>query len=552
MTYTPSPVPGATWFEITVGKIGVLTDAPSSEIPPNALIKAVNVDFNDGYIEKAPGSITYNLTAFTGGIVGLIDYWLDGVTQRMLVATADGKIWKDYGSRDFNHNTPITTGLGTLDNQCAFVIGGAESAGNPKKVFFFAAGKKQIQVISGDSNSSGAIALPATDWPNPGVLNNPSSYFPKFGLIHRSGLWVFMKANYYRSSTTNHEDFQTSNAILTGNIGPGEGGDIIGGFIYKGAMLVFKQGDYVYQLIDTDTDDKNWYFTKIAEGFSIANWHSQCQVLDDLLVMSSTGTLTSFQATLNYGNFTSGDMYKKMLVSKYFLESTTPYAIQFTQSIFYPQKGKGMWTTRSGYKTYNDNFVIYDVSSPDSPKFMTYSHYQADAISLRRDLNNVLRPMFGGTNGFVYLGDRETRSVGGVSGIAVGTPYLAEFKTPHMDFRQLQPDYAEKQKQYEHLGVTFTPDGNHNLSVDVWIDGKFSQTVTVTQTIDSNYLGAFKLGTSILGSEDEQTRIVPIQGTGRRISLRCYNGNVLESFKVSKLGIGFRILGEDQTRINTP
>jgi len=545
------------WGEIPVGQMGVQTDLPSSEIPHEALIKANSVTFTNGYVEKAPGAYSYNNNAFTGGLIACTDFWLDGITQRTLVATADGKIWKDYGDRTFLNNTPILTGLGTIDNRSMFVIGGAETASvinNPKKAFFFTNGVKQIQVVRGDNNVPSAIQLPATDWPNPTPTTNYSSYFPKFGLIHRSRLWVFMRSNAYGSNTTNHEDFQTGGSTLNITVGAGEGGDIIGAFVYKGSLLVFKQGDFLYQLIDTDTSTTNWYFKKLGDGMSMANARCNAQVIDDMLLASAPGNVTSLKATLNYGNYSQGDVFKQQLVSQFFRTYTSPIqSAPFMQSVFYPDKGQAFFTARSGMLPNNDVMIVYDVSRDQAPKFGLWSHYQADCIGLRRDINGIPRPMYGGTNGYLYFADWPTCAILTSS---TTTGYTAEFKTPYLDFRWLDAVYnqelSEKQKQFDHLAVTFTPFGNNSLNVDVWIDGKFSETVTAAMTIDTNYLGSFTLGTSILGVEEEQTIIVPIHGTGRRISLRCYNSNAYESFRVSKLGIGFRPLSEDQTRIAAP
>lgn len=540
MSYAQS---GGNWASITLGQQGLLTDMPSSEIPPTALIRSTNIDYGPGFLQKAPGAIRYNASALTAGVVGIQDYWVDINRQRLLAATSDGKLWKDFGDRTFNGTAPIVTGLGNLTNACSFVIAGNESAGNQKKVFFFTGGISQVQVIPGDTNTAAAIALPAADWPNPTASSNPQSNFPRFGLNHRGRLWVFAKSVAYASSTTNHEDFQTPSAYLVNNVGPGEGGDIIGGFIYKGTMLVFKQGDLIYQLVDTDVSSANWYFKRFGEGLGIAGVHGACQVLDDLILGNAAGSLTSLKATLNYGNFTQGDLLKEMRIAQYYRQRTTPAGIPFMHSLYYPDKGRASFTARSAYNTYNDTLIQLDVSNPQQPRYGLWNHYQADCLALRRDINNVTRPIYGTKDGYVYLADRETRAVNGAA-------YLAEFRTPYLDFRHLDPSLSVKQKAYEYVAVTFTPDGNHSLSIDVWIDGRLSQTVTAAMTLDTNYLGSFKLGSSILGSEDEQTIPVPISGTGRRISLRCYNANALESFKVSQLAIGFRVLAEENSRIS--
>lgn len=525
-----------------------MTDAGSSEIPTNKLIKATNINFTSNYLEKAPGAIVYNSTgAFTGGIVGLMDYWPSYSKQRLLALTSDGKLWKDSGDRTFNNLTPLATGLGggSLNNSCQMVIAGNESASSPKLVFIFSNGISQIQVLSDDSNTVSPITLPSTDWPNANAttITNMNGNYPRFGVNFLNRMWVFAKSVCYASSTTNHQDFQTSNNILINNIGPGEGGDIVGAMVYKGLLLVFKEGDYVYALNNSSNTVSQWYFYKFGEGFGMANLHAGAQVIDDLLIANSNGSLTSYQATLKYGNVTQSDIFKSAKVSQFYQAYTIKAGARFMQGLYYPDKGLALFATKSTFKTNNDCLIQIDYADPQNPKFGLWTHYQADALALRRDpITNIPVPIYGGIDGYVYLADRRDRAVNGAA-------YTAEFKTPYIDMRSLNPSFAQINKHFDYLGVTFTPDGNHNLNIDVWIDGQFSETISFNQTIDTNYLGQFQLGTSILGVEEEQTIIMPLHGTGRRISFRGYNSNATENFKASLITVGFRPAGEGATSL---
>lgn len=525
--------------QIPLGQMGVVSDLPPGSIPYGALIRSINIDYGPGYLQKAPGAIRYNSAyPLSSGVVACLDYWPDVNTQRLLTATADGKIFKDYGDRTFQLATAVKTGLGSLTNSSQFVIGGNETAGASKKIFFFSGGVSQVQVCPGDQNTFLPISNPAADWPNPTASSNPQSNFPKFGLIHRGSLWAFAKSVAYKSNPANHEDFQTTNAILINNVGPGEGGDIVGAFVYKSRLFVFKQGDFVYYLNDTDNSSTNWYFTKFSEGFGIANWHSGCQVLDDYLVGNVTNTITSYQATQNFGSVVQGDIFKKARVSQYFRGNTTPAGTPFQQAMFYPEKGLALFTAKTKYRQNNDGLIQIDVSDPSQPKYGFWNHLAPDCLNLRRDLNNIPRPMYGASDGYIYLMDREDRSVGAMGS---GSAYTGEFKTAYTNLGWLDANLTHKTKNWDFLGVTFTPEGNHNLSVDVWIDGRFSETITFSMTQDSNYLGAFQLGTSILGgAEEEFTIIKPLHGMGREISFRGYNSVNNENFRVSKFTIGFR------------
>ena len=88
--------------------------------------------------------------------------------------------------------------------------------------------------------------------------------------------------------------------------------------------------------------------------------------------------------------------------------------------------------------------------------------------------------------------------------------------------------------------------GYYTLSVDVWLDGRFRETLTFSQTVDTNYCGAFVLGTSRTGGLDEKTIEQRMHGQGRRITLRCYNSGNNQNFKVSLLTIGFKPTGDQQ------
>jgi len=538
--------------QVPVGMKGLVTDLAPSAVPFDALTKVINCDYQLGFMQKAPGAITYNRTAFSAGVVALFDYWPTTVKQRLFAATSDGKIYKDTGDRYFGGNAAstspvaIATGLGALTSKCQFVQGGNETSGRDKKIFFFSGGLNQVKVCSGDNSTFASISSPAADWPNPSVSSNPQSNFPNFGLIHRGRLVCFAKSNCYMSLTSDHEDF-TSTGNLSFSVGPGEGGDIVGAFVYKQKLIVWKDGDFSYILNDSDTTTSNWYFSKFGEGLGVAGWHACAQVLDDLILGSNTNKLVSFSATLNYGNFTQGDIFKRSLVSRFFAENTVPLGSQYQQALYYPEKGLAYFTGRTKGGTANNCIIQLDVSHPETPKFELLTHLSPDCLALRRDTNNIQRPIYGAADGYVYLMDREDRAVGVMGS---GSAYTGEFWTAEIDMRHLDPGFAHKNKLWQNLGVTFQEEGSQNLSIDVWIDGRFSETITFLQTVDTNYCGAFVLGTSKLGGFGEKTLWKPLHGVGRRIMFRCYNSGSNQNFKVSMLTVGFELSGEQPTRLS--
>lgn len=523
--------------QIPLGTMGLFTDEAPGLIPHNALIRAQNVDFGPGYIQKAPGDIIYNVGYALSPIVALTDYWPNLITQRMFAATSDGKIYRDFGDRTFTLGVPVKTGLGALNISSKFIIAGAETAGREKKVFFFSNGVSLPQVLTGDAATFSAVSLPASEWSSPN--------FPRLGIVHRNRLWAFMGNRYYASTTGNHEDF-SGGTSLSGTIGPGDGGDVLSIYVYKGKLIIFKEGDVVYCLNDSDSNTDNWYFLKFGDGFGVAGTHAAAQVLDDLHVGNNTGSVTSYQATQAFGDLQSADIFRAAKVSQFFRDNLSRSGTPFMHAMYYPEKHLAYFTGRTKGGTANNAIICLDLQEPQTPRYHLYTKSAADCLAMRRDAYNVRRPMYGAADGYVYFMDREDRSVGVMS---AGAAYTGLFQTPHSDLRHLDPGLAHKNKVFDFLGVTFQEEGNHSLSVDVYIDGKFSQTVTYTMTIDTNYCGAFILGTSKLGVEDEKTRWQPIVGAGRRISFRCYNSGNNQNFKVSQLTVGFQIAAEDATRL---
>lgn len=94
---------------IVLGGLGLQTDGPQSQLPPNAAIKANNVAFYTGVLAKSPGTALYT-TAPLGSptpIIFGIDWWPTPSQQRMVVLTSNGKVWKDTGDGAFSSGVSL-------------------------------------------------------------------------------------------------------------------------------------------------------------------------------------------------------------------------------------------------------------------------------------------------------------------------------------------------------------------------------------------------------------------------------------------------------------
>lgn len=516
---------------ITFGQYGLLTDVAPGLVPAGALILANNIDISLGFIQKAPGSRRYNDAVLPAGIVALHDWRPTFVTQRLIALCSNGSVYRDIGDHAFGGNTAILSGLTGVDNSAQFVAGGSETAGASKKLFLFTK-NNQVQVLEADGTTMDAIETPAADWVTPN--------FPAGGFIHRGRLYAFMGQQVYASQSGDHENFTTSHLLF--NVYPGEGGDIKAGYVYKGKALVFKEGGFVYALNDTAQNSDYWYFERLSGSFDVAAPNAIAEAADDLFAGNSWGSVTSLKTTQNYGDIAFGDILSAAKIEGWLRANTSLSGAPMMHSIYYPHKKQLYFTYQNTFGTTNNLILVLDLNLQGSPRFWTWDKDRPECFALRRDVSGVLRPIYGAADGYVYFMDQEDRLVG-------GSGYEGEFKTGHHDFRdQFGPKVAAMDKLFQLLIVEFIPQGAWNLSVDVYIDGKFSETLTFPMTTYDSGLDTFTLDTDPLGREEHQTITKELHGMGKKIALHCYNSGSNQNFQIPALHVGFQPAGNNETR----
>lgn len=520
-------------YSVSLGQLGLMTDMSPSDIPPNALIGAWNVVLSDGRIAKAPGALVYNSVALDSGIAAVFDWWPSTIVQRMICATELGNIYRDNGLGTFSYNggDPLNeTPLIGVGPNSMFVAGGSEEPGNDRKLFFLSFGQNPIQVLVGDGSAVVPISNPNVDW--------ATTKFPKCGVIHRNRFFVFSGQFAYASHTDDHEDF-TGSSALTQPIFPGEGGDICGSFVYKGRLFAFKDGDFVYWLDDSSTDSDDWVWLKIASNFGLSAPNAIVEALDDMFSGNSTGTVTSFAATNSLGDVAAGDIFSIAQMEGYLRGTSSKVGTGYQHAIYYPEKKLAFFTYRSAYYTYNDMLVVIDVnkSAQVGPRVYFWQKGRPQCLGLRKDATNIQRPMYGSSDGKIYLMDREDRLEGAAS-------YTGEFQTPYVNC-----GIPEKNKLFDYLAIEYIPEGTHSLSCDYFIDGKYIDTITFSMAqYVSPVLNTFLLDTNRLAQASPETGKRKLAGSGRAISFRFRQAGANESFQLVKYTIGFRQSGEQEQK----
>ena len=451
----------------------------------------------------------------------------------MIAVTSDGKVYRDTGDGTFSANTAISTGLGTLDNSICLMSGGAESAGRNKKLFFFT-GTSQVKVLSGDGAALTTLTTPSADW---------SSSFPKFGILHKNRIFAFGNSNdphrIYACDPVDHENWTTNS--LNFSVFPGEGDKLVGGYVYKGRLFVFKSPAGAYYLEDSDNSSTNWYFKKLSSSFGIASPHAAVQILDDLNIGNNTGSITSMAATQAFGDIASSDILTIMGFVNYMRDNTSAVGFGSMHSIYYSDKKQAMFTYRSKSGSFQDRILLVDVAKQQNPRSTWLTKDQPTCLYLVKDAQRIERPYYGSETGYIYKLDQASRNVNGSS-------YTGEFQTPHMDFGFADQGLAGKNKLFDFLEVVFEPSGTWSASVDVFIDGILTETIQFQQFKGRGLGGTtgFVLDTDRLDGGVPQSIRKPIHGIGKRISFRVYNSGLDESFIIAELIVSFRISGEQE------
>lgn len=519
---------------LVFGDGGLKTDDPQNKLLPTDLITAKNIDFTNGLVEKDPGSVRFNQSPLPSGVVAGFDWWPDDVTQRMIAVTRAGNVYK-YKS-GFLPAISITPGSGApanlvAGNQTLLVAGGNEVTGNPRKLFIFSGAAPQV--IYGDAEVRNNLTKPALDW--------TGSNQPNFGIIHRSRMVAFGNRNFphsvYFSSGTDNEDFQTAASFVT-SCNPGEAEKLIGAMVYKGKLFVIKYPYGVYQLVDDDPLATNWYFVKIQDELGAISQHSVAPIINDVLVANANGMISSLSAVLDFGNLRSGEILYILRAEGLVRDNFNPQGLQDRHMIYYSDKKQLLATYRSTGNIYSNNILKIDFLNPQRPKVAYSDKDQANFLAQRKDDFGVKRPFYGSEDGYIYLMDRKDRSV-------AGTGYELDFQTPHLDFSHIDVRLGDVNKLYEFLEVDYEPTGDFDLTVEVYIDGLLAKTMTFNMNGFSN-LDSFILDQYKLDPETLKQRRLPLNVSGRRISIRGLNSNSGENCKIARMHVYYRISGQNQ------
>lgn len=522
---------------IPIGSMGIYTDDPQDKTPPGALKDARNIIVRDGLIAKEPGARRLNYSAIAGGVAACFDWHSSIHRQTLVMIGKDGKVYYWTLAEDQAEVTVLDEddAPATLifDGLPVFIPAGGEIAGNNRKLFILTA--SQPQIMDGDSKERRNIpqAKRALDW--------TGSNFPRNGFKTQGRVVLYgCPSNPHRlyiSDDDDHELFVgTDTATL--EVFPGSGNRVISHFRYKGRLFLVKEPFGLYFLNDSDPDPAQWTIQPSIEKFSAASRLSCLEVLDDAIVANGNGGLTSLSATQKFGDVTYGEVFRNLRCERIQRSLMNNQGNFLRSSIYWSDRKTAMFSYQSKGSSKNNYICNLDLQDPQNPKVIWSNKDQANYLALRLNNSGVEIPIYASDDGFVYVMDTSNRSVNGVG-------YDSYFTTTDLDFGFADPNVAERRKNFQFLEITFQPTGRWNVYAEIFIDGVYKETLRF-MTSYGPVLDDFELDTDRLSGRAPRSIRKEIHGSGRRISVKIWNGEPNQNFEITSIKVYFKVSGNDQ------
>lgn len=509
--------------ELPIGKFGLNPTENIGSLTVGHLVEARNLSFASGAIEKVGGASKYNSSALTDAgsaavsIRTAFDWWPDFTTQRMIVATSEGKLLRDDGAGSFG--TELASGLSDA-NDPMFVDGGLESAGRDRKLFFFN-GSDVVQVLAGDGSTTANISTPPADW--------SGGNQPLVGVNHEGRIWGAGNANdphrLYYSTTADHEDF-TGTGAGSLSVYPGLGTRIRALVSFKGFLIALKEPRGLFVVDTSDPSDSNWRVFQSTESIGCLSGHLIEHMEDGVAIVDHVGNLWFLSAVDAAGNVAIEPFMREQEIHVYVRENIDfGDKADLARLLWYPRKQELHAPMPTSASSVADRDLIVDMNG-ERPRFLVNDRDSITHVWTRRD-SGLESLVFADDDGFIWLADQEQRDKD-------GNAYVGEFETPPSDLSELDPELAVSNKNGMFLEVVMRPLGNWDLNVDIIWDGAFLETVSFSVGSDQAALGSFVLGTDALAGNLVQNKKRRIRGSGRRFSIRGRNSGAGENFSISR------------------
>lgn len=510
---------------------GGFTFAPNTDdISPAMMVDGTrNIDLHVRGRGKRGGTAHVNSTVIPGQprIMGLFDFILRNGNQFTVIATADGKIYRD-------ENTTIKTGL-TTSKQTNFEV--------MNNKLYAVNGSDIPQLWTGSGNTSDLGNLSAA-W--------TSGNFPTFFIKHGRGLSERMFAIGVANDPSrlffadlndgvSDADFTSGGSIY---IETGDGGGIVGVIVFGDRLVLFSK-TRAYILDDTDPDPANWGYEQAQWAEGAAHGRVLVKTPNDLVAMTEDGDIYSISAAETYGDYQQASIARPAFIDTWIREECNLSLIDDFHGVYDPVlRAIYFFVVRTG-QTEIDRALVYYIDRGPQQGWMIHdnltavSGFSASASALFKAAAGSFKIYTGGYLGFIWKLNEEN-----VNDNSSG--YRGGIKTPSMPFLDAQgvPLVRLTKKYVRGWGIVQAK-GDFDVNVDIWVDGIKKNTQTINMKGSTEVWGDPLWGAFDWGSNKELLeKTFDIGDRGKRIQFEFYNENANEDFFMSKEQVDYKTLGK--------
>lgn len=322
---------------------------------------------------------------------------------------------------------------------------------------------------------------------------------------------------------------------------PGVGEKIIAIISFKGMLIVGKYPRGIYYVNMTDPNSANWFTVPLSLEIGMASPNAWGPVDDDILFMDAQGSIHMLSAVLAFADYGLRSISDLEWMRNYIVQNINYTYLPNVQCAFYLAKREAHFALTGIGSTTNNVRLVVDFNRSDKIRFRYSDKDALASVWLARDTTGVPRLTGGDALGHVWTLDQANISVNGVG-------YAAVFQTAHLDFGTFlfptgEPSMGamlgSKRKNFKFLELIGEPQGGCPISIDVYLDGNYSQTLSFDLGSTLVGLGTFKLDINSLGQGSVQAQRRRLVGSGKRISITGTATGVDQNFSLSSVIFSF-------------
>jgi len=509
---------------------GGLTANPNIDMikPTDMIHPSRNLNLHENGRKKRGGTSRRQHSDYDAAIsgtpqmTGMYHFRLVDGTDHIITAGDDGYVYSA-------HDTTIDTGMSTTTY---FDFETFEDE------LYIVDGKTTPQKWTGTGNTADVGDIP-TDW--------TGTNFPQWIVKHGRGaserLWAggcpSNPEGVYASENGDGDDFSDANVTLI-NVETGDGFGIVGAVEYGDRLLMFgKRKTYIID--DLDTNVSNWGYDSSQWEGGAASFRLICKTPNDVVAMMEDGEIYSVTSAENYGDYKAASLTRPAFIHRWIKEHVRlSYFNDFHMTYDPVLRAIKIFVVRNGQSTV-DTALVYFIDRPPEEAWMVHSNqssvsgYSASCSALIRESAGLFKVYTGDYSGDVW--ELETANQNDNS-----AAYYGGYKTGNMPFEN-----PRLEKRYKRGFMITQPEGSYDLVEDWWVDGVTQTQRTTSLAGAGGILGAFTLGTSLLGGDEVVDSVFQLGAKGKRIQFEVYNSSVNEDFFVSQMLIDYKELGGDPT-----